>query len=132
MSNVVAPAAFNEPFTLRLDGAGEPVRRTLNEMSADDVVDACRWAAVEENRLGQLLAPWESLPGETDEGWISRIALKPGFDLEMVGSLLTEAGEAQARLGRLLHAVRLVLTPQWREHPDVVGLGEAVRRWWPT
>jgi hypothetical protein len=42
---------------VRLDAAGEPVRRTLAEMTADKVVSAINWHNNEANRLDRESGP---------------------------------------------------------------------------
>ena len=51
MADVVTPEQFNEQFTLYLNTKGEPVQRTLREMTADEVLAAERWQLAEADRL---------------------------------------------------------------------------------
>ena len=45
MADVVVPDQFNEQFTLYLNTDGEPVKRTLREMTGAEVMVAFAWSA---------------------------------------------------------------------------------------
>ena len=51
MADVVMPDQFNEQFTLYLNTEGKPVKRTLREMTAAEVLLAMDWQRDEANRL---------------------------------------------------------------------------------
>lgn len=106
MPETIKPAVFSERFITCLNADGNPVRRALCEMTADDVVAAAQWLMTKFERLDCLAVDYGREP-----------------------SLLEAAEEA---MHRHLHLMNLlyVAMPEWREHSEL-NWHEALRRYWP-
>jgi hypothetical protein len=107
MAEIITSAAFNDKFVVGLDACGNPVQRTLAEMSADQVIAAGQWLLHEIDRLDELSVRY----GRED------------LSLELAAE---QAMQQPLRLMDLLY----VAMPQGRQH-SALSWHEAVRRYWP-
>jgi hypothetical protein len=124
--SVVKPPQFNERFTIYLNAAGEPVQRTLSEMTADEVMQAINWHDEEADRLEREAGPLLGLAVAVEAGTLDPT---PNM-LRDAAQGLRQASDAQIKSARLLEQVRAILSPQWQRHQNVT-LTAALRRWWP-
>lgn len=129
MADVVVPDQFNEQFTLYLNTGGEPVQRTLREMTGAEVLVAFAWSRAEAERLEREVESARALAIAVEEGRLEALAGKTHSELEAAGMSLRTAGEAMQRHAQLLSLIQAAL-PQWQEHNDK-GLRKAIRRYWP-
>ena len=72
--NVLMPDAFNERFTLYLNTEGNPVERTLREMTGGEVLLAHEWIVDEADRCrreAEAFKDFETLDAEVKSGRIT-------------------------------------------------------------
>jgi hypothetical protein len=127
MADVVVPQQLNEKFTLYLNTKGEPVQRSLREMTADEVLAAERWQLAEADRLGRETEPFSRM-AEMIEAGVS----PPGLTPEGARAAMTElrkAAEAAGKYARLMTIVQGRISNQWDRHPTLT-MREALRRYW--
>lgn len=130
MASILQPDQFNERFTLYLDTDGQPVQRSLREMTADEVLTAIDWQTAEANRLERVTcdARGESLlesfkaAGQVPDGVTND-------ELEQATAAMWAAAEAWEKGARLLELVRANI-PNWHQRQKL-GMREAIRHWWP-
>lgn len=124
MADIIKPDPLNERFTLYLNSDGEPVQRTLREMTADEVCRAYQWHHDDCDRLqpagDAAAAIWND---EEQRAALTRDQFK---ELSAVLDELIEVNAKAMRLARLIQATM----PQWEDHPDMT-MRDASRRWWP-
>jgi hypothetical protein len=127
MDNVSKPAQLNDRFTVSLSTAGEPVQRTLRQMTHRQLMAAIDWNFSEADRLDRAAAPLRKLSEAIEAedftvlDGISKEELQQGIAFAAVGS------GAATRLMALVY----ITIPQSGQHKGT-GLGEALRRFWPT
>ena len=119
--SVVKPDQLNEKFTLYPNGAGEPVERTLSEMTSGEVIRALKWSFEEDTRLEREAAPFLSWP-ETMPPDTTKEAMWHAVDVTQA------SGTVKRKHADLLRMV-CVLMPEWRDKK--MEMDEAVRRFWP-
>jgi hypothetical protein len=128
-TNIIVPTEFNEKFVLYLNSDGQPVDRTLREMTAGEVLQAIEWHEDEADTLADELAAME------DERAAARATLQSGKDAAALETLhrgiaaARKSGKAAERSARLMTLVAANI-PQWERHPGL-KLSEALRRYWP-
>ena len=71
MADVVVPDQFNEQFTLYLNTGGEPVQRTLREMTGAEVLVAFAWSRAEAERLEREVESARALAIAVEEGLVA-------------------------------------------------------------
>lgn len=128
VADVLTPDQLNEKFVIWLNAEGSPVRRTLREMTAGEVLAAFSWSRAECERLESEIEPAQALAIAAEEGHLDMLAGKTRDELRAAGTLLRTAGEAMQRHARLLSLIQVAM-PQWQRHDDK-GLRDAVRRYW--
>jgi hypothetical protein len=127
-ADVIEPAAFNERFTIYLNAAGEPVERTLREMTAGEVLAAIRWHDAEADRLRREAEPYNAIAIAFETGRTDEIPDLSRDELRAGGAALRRAGEANMKTARLMKMVQVNM-PQWRD--GKMQLGDALLRYWP-
>ena len=127
MAAIIKPGAFNEQFTIYLNTVGKPVRRTLREMTADEVLLAMNWSLAEADRLSIEAEPARQLAIAIEEGRAEEIG-STHEQIKDSAAILRRAGEAMESDARLLSLVASAM-PQWRG--SGLTLVQALRRYWP-
>jgi hypothetical protein len=127
MADVVVPDQFNEQFTLYLNTDGEPVQRTLREMTADEVLAAERWQLAEADRLDRETEPLSKM-AEMIEAGVSPPGLTPEGAAAATAEL-RKAADAAGKYVRLMTIVKSRIGNQWDRHPTLT-MREALRRYW--
>jgi HAMP domain-containing protein len=126
--NVLMPGNFNECFTIYLNADGNPVQRTLREMTAGEVLAAIAWHTAESDRLEHETQRFRDIAKALEAG--DADAVPPDTkeaEIKHMAAALREAGEAQLKTARLMQLVHVNM-PQWRRR---MKIGEALRRYWP-
>lgn len=130
MPEVIAPAAFNERFTLYLNNEGKPVQRTLREMTAGEVLLAMQWLTEEINRLEPLVHPIREMMEEYEATGRAppAMAAMTSQEMEAASDLMDECAATQQKWADLARLIKANM-PQW--HGTGMPLREALRRYWP-
>jgi hypothetical protein len=128
MAEIIIPDALNERFTLYLNADGNPVQRTLREMTPDEVLLALEWSGAQAELLNQEAESARLIAEALEDGRIDEIAHLEKHDIDAAISLLRQAGEAMVRDARLMSLIASAI-PQWRGAK--MSLRQAVHRYWP-
>ena len=128
MAEIVQPDAFNERFTIYLNADGNPVQRTLREMTATEVSLALEWSRAEVEQLDTQAGTARRIAGALESGRTEEIAHLRQRDIDAAISILRQTGEAMERDARLMSLVASTI-PQWRG--SKMSLGQGLRRYWP-
>lgn len=127
-TNVIKPDQFNGHFTIYLNVAGDPVQRTLGEMTADEVLLALEWHSTEADRLIKDAAPISAM--------MEKMARSGASPPELVAMTQREYIHAKALLHQALEAgekcQRLMLLVNAKLPRNFKRLGDAVRWHWPS
>jgi hypothetical protein len=121
-SNLLTPPQFNEKYTLYVNTAGQPVERTLREMTAAEVLQAVNWHFAEANRLEREAAPYKQMAIDAENGWLDPDT--PDDVVHAGARALLAAGEASKIAGLLLARVDSALPKSG------LTLGVALHRYW--
>jgi hypothetical protein len=125
---LLVPNQFNERFTLYVGAGGQPTELTLREMTAAQVMQAMNWHWAESDRLDRENRRFDEMAVAAVAGTLER---ETSDDLVETAILaLHHAGEMAQKAARLTTLIRAAIQPQWDRHPGM-GIGEAVRRFWP-
>jgi hypothetical protein len=132
-TNIIAPAALNERFTVWLNTDGKPVQKALREMTGGEVLMAGEWLeeecerlAAASDKLRDLIAPLHERNARDPEAVFSKA------ELATMQAAITSGDETIAALekaNRLTQAI-VAAMPQWRE-PTNMTLSQALKRYWP-
>jgi hypothetical protein len=129
--SVVKPPQFNERYTIHRNAAGEPVQRTLGEMTAGEVLAAWQWLKAETDRLEYEAKQHREIDDIAAAVQRGDISLEASLAEVNAG---VEAGErwlqASQTVSRFQHIVMAILLPHWNRHPNM-GFGPVLRRHWP-
>jgi hypothetical protein len=125
MADVVKPEQFNEKFTLYLNTDGQPVQRTLREMTAGEVMQALQWHDDEVARLQREAEPACAIGRAAEEGRSADVAHLTDDELRAASTALTRYSEAAKQLSRLMTRVIATVPPQAKHLP----LPQALRRY---
>jgi hypothetical protein len=128
MAEIITPAELNERFTVYLNSDGNPVQRTLREMTADEVLLALEWSGAEAERLNREAELARSIAEALEDGRTEKLAHLGKHDIDAAISLLCQAGEAMVSDARLMSLVMSAI-PQWRG--SKMSLGQGLLRYWP-
>lgn len=127
MADVVMPDQFNEQFTLYLNTEGKPVKRTLREMTAGEVLQAMDWQRDEANRLNAEAAPALAWGEAIEAGRKDDVPDLSPDEFRHAAAKLDEAADATVRAERLISLVLSHCPARYRKTPLQAGLP----RWWP-
>lgn len=126
--NVLRSTAFNEPYTIYLNADGNPVQRSLHEMTSGEVLQALKWSQAEADRLDIAAELARRIAKAVKQGRTDEVAHLTREEFKAAGLALRQAVDACERHAQLLSLVSAQI-PQWRGS-DVL-IGAALRKWWP-
>jgi hypothetical protein len=125
----MAVSKFNERYTLYLDTAGQPVQRTLAEMTCEEVLQAIGWHTEAAAQAEREIKPFEAMVGAFEAGTRDP-NYEPPAVLKAAGLAYERAGRARVKLGQLLAQIDIALAP-YSNCPPKLNQAELVRRYWP-
>jgi hypothetical protein len=126
--NVLRSTAFNELYTIYLNVDGNPVQRSLHEMTSGELVQVLKWSQAEADRLDFAAESATRIAKAVEQGRTDEVAHLTLGEFKAAALALRQAGDASERHAQLLSLVRAQI-PQWRG--SGVLMGEALRKWWP-
>ena len=121
----MAPERFDERFTVYTNVVGNPVQRSLREMTEGEVVCAVQRSLGAVMRLKVNAEPYRRIVNAIESDTLMTAS---NNDLELAGNLMRDLGEAEQKTGRLLRLVGETM-PRWRRAGIVDELRQAVRAW---
>jgi hypothetical protein len=126
MAEIIQPDAFNERFTIYLNTVGNPVQRSLREMTAGEVGRTMDWHYREAMRLEAETRTFREIAEAAAAG-----TLDPATPADVRRCAFDGLGEAQAAAEKAARLWKLVETTLRAVHGADLPLGEALRRYWP-
>jgi hypothetical protein len=127
------PEGFNERYTVWLNADGNPVERTLQEMTRKEVMVALQFLEEQCDRMERETAEFSALAEAMQRGEVGPDDLSDAEVDALPAKIeaLQECGEAQQKLARLMRRVQAAM-PQWgQKKGQKLRLGDALDRFWP-